>query len=561
MAPFLFCQSKDVEAGVADTWKETEKTGFPEFSTVTGEQSTSGYYVFAISPYLGILDHWGNPIFYRKISSGVRNFTPQKNGLFSFFDNATSSFHLMNQRFQVVDTFCVKNGYTTDSHDFVLLEDGSCILMGFDLRQVDMSLIFPGGSKDATVRGIVIQELNPYGTVKFQWESWDHFDILDCDPHFVDLTAKVIDYVHANAIMIDRDGHLLLSSRHMSEITKINRTTGEIIWRLGGKKNEFQFIDDAVGFSGQHSPNRMANGNFLIFDNGNSHTPQLSSAKEYQIDEESKTARLIREFRQSPDVYSSVMGNSLPILNDHILIGWGKNTSGAFLTEFDQEGNVCTNVSWPNSGIYWSYRVSFTEKLPALFLTDTNSIDFGTIALGDSLIKTIDLGNDSGSDAILFGISAKNNPFFLLNSLPIQIPDNDTVELDICFRPEEAGNYASPFYLTFRFDSLTMEDHMLASRLYLSGKSVFHGTSIRNQMKSNVTIYPNPFQDDLFLENCETVSGITMVSVTGVEMIQLDNHQKSPVHIRTDRFLPGVYILELRFRDGSAEKRVIIKAN
>jgi len=559
--PFLYSQTKGIETGLTNLWEEEEKAGFPEFSIVTTEHTTPGYYVFAISPYLAIVDHWGNPMFYRKISSGVRNFTPQVNGLFSFYDNATRSFHIMNHRFQVIDTLSVTSEYTTDVHDLVLLEDGSNILMTYDLVQLDMSLIFPGGNNDATVRGTVIQEFDPSGEVIFQWESLDHFDILDCDTHFVDLTAKVIDYVHANAINVDWDGHLLLSCRHMSEITKIHRSTGQIIWRLGGKKNEFQFINDPTGFSGQHSPIRLENGNLLIFDNGNSHIPQYSSAKEYQIDEENKTATLIRAIRQTPDVYSSVMGNSIPIPNDHILIGWGKNIYGAFLTEFDEGGNVCTTFSWPNTGIYWSYYVSFAEEIPALFPTDTNVLDFGTIAIGDSLIKTIHLTNDSGSDAILVGISAEDNPFYLLNPLPIQIPDNNIVELYISFRPEEVGNFASPFYLTFRLNSFTTEEHLLASRLYLSGKAVFHGTGTRNQMKSNVTIYPNPFQDDLFLENCEAVSGITIVSINGVEMIQMDNHQKSPLHIRTDRFLPGVYILELRFSDGYAEKIVIIKCN
>jgi hypothetical protein len=557
----LFCQSKDFTSLMNDEEKNSEKTVFPGFLIANSEQTTAGYYVFAISPYLSILDHWGNPMFYREVSGGVRNFTPQVNGLFSYYDISSGSFHLLNQRFQVIDTFTMKSGYNTDMHEFILLEDGSSILMSRDPRQVDMSAIFPGGSPNATVAGVVFQELNPSGEVVFQWESWDHFDILDCDTHFVDLTAKVIDYVHANALTIDTDGHLLLSCRHMSEITKINRTTGEIIWRLGGKKNEFQFIDDVDGFSGQHSPTRLANGNLLIFDNGNSHIPQISSAKEYRVDEENKTARLIREHRQSPDVYTSVMGNSVPIPNNHILVGWGKNSSGAFLTEFDEEGNVCTAVSCPNSSSLWSYRVSFIEKFTALFPADTHSLDFGTIALGDALIKTIDLTNDSGSSATLVGISAADNPFYVLNSLPVQMHDGDSVQLKISFRPDDVGTFACPVYLTFRFDSLMTEDHLVASRLFLSGKSAFHGSDIRNQMKSNVTIYPNPFQDDLFLDNCEAVNGIALFTITGVKMIHMDVNRKSRLHIGTDPLLPGLYILELRYREGYAEKRVIIKTN
>src|SRR2546422_8452549 len=51
--------------------------------------------------------------------------------------------------------------------------------------------------------------------------------------------------VHGNSIELDSDGNLLLSSRHMSEITKIDRQTGDIIWRMGlnSKHNDFTFLD------------------------------------------------------------------------------------------------------------------------------------------------------------------------------------------------------------------------------------------------------------------------------------------------------------------------------
>ena len=37
---------------------------------------------------------------------------------------------------------------------------------------------------------------------------------------------------------------LMISSRHLNEITKISRTTGDIIWRFGGKNNQFTFVND-----------------------------------------------------------------------------------------------------------------------------------------------------------------------------------------------------------------------------------------------------------------------------------------------------------------------------
>lgn len=78
----------------------------------------------------------------------------------------------------------------------------------------------------------IIQELDQSKNVVFQWRSWDHFRITDATHE--DLTAALVDYVHANALEVDNDGNILLSSRHLDEITKIDRQTGNIIWRLDG---------------------------------------------------------------------------------------------------------------------------------------------------------------------------------------------------------------------------------------------------------------------------------------------------------------------------------------
>ena len=75
-----------------------------------------------------------------------------------------------------------------------------------------------------------------------------------------DFTKDEIDPVHINSVAIDSDTSILISSRHMDEITKIDRRTGDIIWRLGGKKNDFTFINDTIGFSHQHSVSRLKNG-------------------------------------------------------------------------------------------------------------------------------------------------------------------------------------------------------------------------------------------------------------------------------------------------------------
>ena len=50
--------------------------------------------------------------------------------------------------------------------------------------------------------------------------------------------------MHGNSIEIDYDNNILLSNRRSSEIIKIDRETGEVIWIMGGPLNEFTFLDE-----------------------------------------------------------------------------------------------------------------------------------------------------------------------------------------------------------------------------------------------------------------------------------------------------------------------------
>ena len=107
-------------------------------------------------------------------------------------------------------------------------------------------------------------------------------------------------FIHANAIDIDFDDNLLLSSRGLDEITKINRVTGDIIWRFGGSQNEFTFIND-YPFTHQHSIKSLGSNRYLLFDNGNfssqyTGTVNISRAVEYELDTVLMTATKVWEF-------------------------------------------------------------------------------------------------------------------------------------------------------------------------------------------------------------------------------------------------------------------------
>lgn len=304
------------------------------------------------TPYNLNVDNNGVIVSSTDQSSRIRvvDYKRQPNGLKTFFSYLNARYYAVNEMNAIVDTFVCGNGYITDQHEIKILNNGHVLLMSYDHQLIDMSLIVPGGNPNAEVIGLIIQELDQNKNVIFQWRSWDHIAITEAIHE--NLTAAQVDYVHGNAIERDNDGNILISSRHLSEISKINRSTGNFVWRLGGVHNDFTFPNDSIKFSYQHDIRRIANGNVTLFDNGNYHSPSFSRAVEYQLDEVNKVATLVWEYRNSPSLYGFAMGSAQRLKNGNTLISWGSTNPN--ITEVTPNGNIALEMSLP-AGIY-TYR-------------------------------------------------------------------------------------------------------------------------------------------------------------------------------------------------------------
>ncbi len=270
-------------------------------------------------PHLLIFDNDGELVYYQDTPQLRFDFKKQPNGHLSSYVNDKGHFEVMNNRYEVVDTYSAI-GYPTDNHEFLMRPNGNVILMIYDAQIVDMSQYVDGGETDAVVIGLVLQEIDPQRNVVFEWRSWDHIPITDTR---FDLTRNPLDYVHGNSIEVDTDGNWIISSRNIDEVTKIDRTTGEIMWRMGGKANEFTFIpDDGEPFFDQHDARRVSNGNITIFDNRSRGRDNYARAVEYTVDEENKIAYRVWEHLEYGGP-SKAMGNAQRLANGNTLIGWG----------------------------------------------------------------------------------------------------------------------------------------------------------------------------------------------------------------------------------------------
>ncbi len=381
------------------------KSAFPNFLTLpqdiphytvskTSPDSSEGYIFVApffwtkstVGSYLLILNNQGQIVYYQSVADDLSafDFKVQPNGLLTYFSQKDSTYYVMDSHYQVVDTYKAGNGYTADLHDLQLLPNGDALLMAYDAETVDMSKVVNGGKKDATVTGLIIQELDPSKNVIFQWRSWDHFPFTDSTSN---LTAQEVDLVHGNALALANDGNLLLSSRNQSEITKINLQTGAVMWRFGGKASQFKLVN-GIPFAYQHDVRQLSNGDITVFDNhGTQQDPAPSHGIEYKIDETNMTATQVWEFTNTPPVFATFMGDTQRLPDGNTFLDWGAPSTAdgyAFInmTEVSPDGQILFELAFDQP--YVSYRAfhfpwqGFPDIQPALaFKADANGITLG----------------------------------------------------------------------------------------------------------------------------------------------------------------------------------------
>lgn len=358
---------------------------FPPISFVIEDSAaTQGYYF--ISPYTNspsfnfdlphlILDRFGRIVYYRVFPGGsiqvpTVDFKIQPDGRMSYFDISNKKFYLMDSTFTIVDSIASVNGFETDEHDIQIIAGNHYLLFGQETRIMNLSSYHwfgfnhtSPGSANAEVLGVVIQEFDENKALVWEWKGHDHYQFGDVDPVYL-FNPNRVDWTHANAVERDNDGNILLSLRHFNEITKINHSTGNIIWRMGGKQNQFTFPNDPIRFTGQHDIRRVSSTSISMFDNGQYTNPPVGRALEYVLDESNKIATLAWEYIYNSSLYSIACGNHQYIGNGNHLVDFGsENTTGfPWMVVVKPDMTKVVEVSMPNGT--FSYRAFNYPTLP-----------------------------------------------------------------------------------------------------------------------------------------------------------------------------------------------------
>ena len=325
----------------------------PAVEVTTQAHDTAPGYIF-VSPEKGdvgqggsmIVDDRGEVVWFRPLQGRygrAHNLKVQSyrgKGVLTWMDGV-NEYVIFDHSYREMARFGAGNGRDGDHHEFLISPQDTALITVYSPVPRDLSSI--GGLKDDTLWQGIIQELDiESGEVLFEWHSLDHVGL---DESYATLSqdgSRGFDYFHINSIDVDHDNNLLVSARQTFAVYKIDRKSGEIIWRLGGKNSDFE-MGPGSRFSFQHDARRLPDGSISIFDNGNTVFHALvpkavegSRGIVLDVDEKKMKASLVREYIHPNKQYADASGNVQLLPNSNVFVGWGR---ALHFSEFSHDGD------------------------------------------------------------------------------------------------------------------------------------------------------------------------------------------------------------------------------
>ncbi len=221
-----------------------------------------------------------------------------------------------------------------DLHELNLTSRGTALATYYERRPYDLSSI--GGSANGYVLvGHALEIEIATNRVLFDWSSLDHVGLNESFAPTPSSASQAYDFVHINSIAEMDDGHLLISGRNTWCLYKVSRRTGEIIWRLGGKRSDFA-VARSAWFSWQHHARPHGSSEITLFDNANT-SGHGSLALVLTVDDALKRVELKRAYQHPAKFLADSLGSVQLLRDGRVFVGWG---AMPYFSEFSPAGEI-----------------------------------------------------------------------------------------------------------------------------------------------------------------------------------------------------------------------------
>ena len=300
-----------------------------------------------------ILDNEGRPVWFRPVSSeeeDAMDFKVQRyrgEPVLTWWQGTHAGYGdgeylIFDGSYREVARFRAGNGYAGDHHEFLITRRDTALVTIYHKVPMDLSPV--GGPEDGVALDGIAQEIDiETGEVIFEWHSLDHVGLDECSYEPPPDLVNAFDYFHINSIAEDGDDHLLVSARRTSAVYRIDRRSGEVIWRLGGEKSDFA-MGEGARFAFQHDARRQADGTVTLFDNKGAEMDEPSRGIRLKLDEGAMKATLVQEYTHPEEPFATYQGNVQVLPNGNVFVGWG---SAPYLTEYGGDGGLLFDAGFP----------------------------------------------------------------------------------------------------------------------------------------------------------------------------------------------------------------------
>jgi Arylsulfotransferase (ASST) len=212
-------------------------------------------------------------------------------------------------------------------HDFIKAKDGAYYVASYQYDSV------AGNSRQGgniQVRFNTLIQYDSEGRVLWSWNEKDHVPISEI-LNAADTGASVSSGTHLNGFAWnEKENRFVLSFRNNSTLLKIDKGTGDIVYRIRG--DEGNPFNNGSGFFGQHSPVYTPEGNLLLYNN-NTGSKKNQLHKQYpkvmliDMPDGKRTPRMLWEYscvmKEYPDGHAGKEGYAEQLPNKNILVNIG----------------------------------------------------------------------------------------------------------------------------------------------------------------------------------------------------------------------------------------------
>jgi Arylsulfotransferase (ASST) len=317
-----------------------------------------------------MLDNDGNPLWFRPLSSpnlmntDFRIQTLNGTPVLTFWQGTLatspaylnspagssepgSCYYILDSTYRVIKTVAAQFGFISDVHEFLITPANTALLLS--TRAIPMNLGPYGGPAKGYVQDFAVQEIDlQTNNVLFFWDALKNIPLTDSYEPASSATSSgdVWDVYHLNSISLtDSPTDILVSSRNTWTIYRINKPTGSIVWRLGGKQSGFT-VESGAAFSWQHDARFLPNNVVSLFDDNCCESESVppgtppSHGLFLQLDLVNMTAGAMKEYYHDPNLNVASQGNTQSLTDGNVFVGWGQ---GAYYSEFAPAGNSVDN--------------------------------------------------------------------------------------------------------------------------------------------------------------------------------------------------------------------------